>query len=128
MGLLTRLWQKNSAKQRPPTRPRTNRLRFEMLESRRMLTLLGVTPVNPEFTYDSTGHIQYTASTDSFVLTASPLTFDNVTSPPNIVTTPRGLTVDLEVDNNGNLIAGTSTADDLVINGTVQPNGPSGPT
>ena len=38
------------------------------------------------------------------------------------------MTVDIEINNSGNLVAGSSTTTDLVVDGTVQPNGASGPT
>ena len=126
MGWLTKFWTPNSVYRRPLAQAR--KLKFEPLEDRRLLTLLGLTPVNPEFTYDSTGHVAYTASSDTFVVTANPLTFADATPPPHIVATPRSVTVDIQVDNNGNLIAGTGTPNDLVVDGKVQPNGPSGPT
>ena len=126
MSLLTNFWRRKSVPR--PSRMRPRKFRFELLENRRMLTLLGISPTTPEFTYDSTGVVNYTASSDTFLLTANPLTFSNVNPPPHVVVAPRGVTVDLEIDNSGNLVAGSGTTTDLIVDGTVQPNGASGPT
>ena len=68
---------------RKPNQLNAGRLACEPLEDRRMLALLGIAPVLlPSMTYDSTGHIQYTASAETFDLTATPLTFRNVSGPP----------------------------------------------
>ena len=45
---------------------------LEPLESRILLTLLGVTPEFPQITYDTTGTTAYDATTDSFDISATP--------------------------------------------------------
>ena len=87
MSLLTNFWRRKSVPR--PSRVRPRKFRFELLENRRMLTLLGISPTTPEFTYDSTGVVNYTASSDTFLLTANPLTFSNVNPPPHVVVAPR---------------------------------------
>ena len=46
---------------------------FETLEPRLLLSLLGVAVESPQVNYDSTGVVNYTASTDSFQSTATPI-------------------------------------------------------
>src|SRR4051812_12125922 len=86
-----KFWGRNSVPQR--TQPRTVRLGCEPLESRRLLTLLGVLPQLPAFTYDSNGHIAYTAVGSTFDLTATPLTFRDVSGPPHNVISPRDMAI-----------------------------------
>ena len=118
-------WTK-SRRRKPQTRRtqlNVDRLSYEPLEDRRMLTLLGIAPVLlPSMTYDSTGHIQYTASADTFDLTATPLTFRNVSGPPRNFTGAGSLALHILVDNSGNLISGTP-GNDFEIDGTVTPTG-----
>ena len=114
-------WRRKSVTRR--ARPSVNRLACEPLESRRMLTLLGVTPTLPLFTYDSTGHIQYSASAETFDLTATPLTFKNVSGPPHTVVGLNGLAIHLLVDNSGNLLGGQSPGNDFELDGSVDPDG-----
>ena len=109
--------------ERKPTQLRSGRLACEPLEDRRMLTLLGIAPVLlPSMTYDSTGHIEYTAANDTFDLTATPLTFRNTSGPPHNFSGAGDLSVHILVDNSGNLIGGTP-GDDFQIDGTVSPTG-----
>ena len=116
-----KFWRRNSVPQRANFR--AHRLACEPLESRQMLTLLGVAPILPSFTYDSTGHITYTASAETFDLTATPLSFKNISGPPHgVISTGTGLAVHVLVDNSGNLISGTP-GNDLEIDGTVTPDG-----
>ena len=121
MGWLTKSWRPSSECRRPLAQAR--KLKFEPLENRRMLTLLGICRPIRNSPTTAPARCNYTASSDTFLITANPLTFTNVTPPPHIVTTPRSLTVDIEVDNSGNLVAGSGTANDLVVDGTVDPNG-----
>src|SRR4051794_35454677 len=106
------LWQRKKSSRRKPAPQRarlsSTRLACEPLESRRMLTLLGVAPqlVLPSMTYDSNGHIAYSQSAQTFDLTATPLTFRDVTGPSRPIVNPRSLTVHIQVDHSGNLIGG----------------------
>src|SRR4051812_17352966 len=51
-------------------------LGHERLEDRHMLTLLGISPVNmPTLGYDSGGTVNYNNVTDSYSISATPLSF-----------------------------------------------------
>lgn len=82
----------------------------------------------PDITSDATGVYSYTAATDSFISTATPLaiTFDGVTSIPITGTdvSPRSYSVSFFVDAAGNF-AGGVLGDDLVIRGNIDVNGDS---
>ncbi len=120
----SKYWQRKSVAPRAYQRPQQRSFRptCEPLEDRRMLTLLGVAPVNPQMTYDSTGHIQYTASADTFDLTAQPLSFKDISGPPHNITAPRGMDIHVLIDSSGNLISGVA-GDDFSVSGTVTPDG-----
>ncbi len=91
----------------------------EPLEDRRMLTLLGVVPSFPLTTYDSTGVINYNPTNDIFRMTGTPLTFRaSATSPPQTYSALNGLTLQIDVDNSGNLLSDGS-GDDFSIVGTI---------
>lgn len=89
-----------------------------------MLTLLGVVPQIPKFTYDSNGVAAYTAATDAFDINATPLSFRaSLVTPTRPVTNPSALDlrtfdIHVEVDGSGNLIGGTA-GDDLIVYGNV---------
>ena len=103
---------------------RTRRSVVEPLEHRRVLTLLGVSPTFPTITYDSTGVINYNATTHTFDLTASPLLFKaSGASPIQVITAPRSVAIHIDVDNSGNLID-----DGQVIDFTVTGNVPANPS
>ncbi len=126
MSLLqwNKFWRRKAVPQRSRQHSQAARLGCEPLESRRMLTLLGIVPQIPKFTYDSNGVTHYTATTEAFDITATPLSFrESLATPTRPVTNPSALdprTVNLHVliDNSGNLIGGTA-GDDLVIYGNV---------
>src|SRR5208337_1979550 len=50
-------------------------LRLEPLENRQLLTLIGITPTFPLTFFDSTGRLQYNASTHALDMSATPLSF-----------------------------------------------------
>src|SRR5262245_16647929 len=80
-------------------------LRAEPLEDRRLLTLLGLVPDFPITTYDSTGLVAYSATTNNFDLVATPLRFkETALSPQRIIQPPRSFEIHIQVDNSGNLI------------------------
>ena len=74
----------------------------------------------PQFTYDSTGHIAYTPSSEQFNLTATPLTFATSPSSSSRVTSA-SLSIGIHVNNSGNLVA--QPGDGLTVNGTVTVSG-----
>ncbi len=117
-----KFWRRGAVPQRDRVRPRC--FSCEPLESRQMLTLLGVVPTLPFVTYDSGGTIAYTATSNALDVNATPLSFDDAVGapPPRGITVPRGVSLHLQVDNSGNLIGGVA-GDDLVISGTVTPTG-----
>ncbi len=98
------------------------RFAVEPLEHRHLLTLLGVSPSFPTITYDSTGTVTYNATTHNFDLAASPLLFKaSAVAPTQVVTTPRSFTINVQIDNSGNLIPNLLTSD-LIVTGTIVGN------
>ncbi len=94
----------------------------EPLEHRNLLTLLGVTPSFPTITYDSTGTVNYNATSHNFDLVASPLLFKaSAVAAPQVITTPRIFEIHVQVDASGNLIPNLSVSD-LVVTGTIVGN------
>lgn len=96
-------------------------LRHESLEDRRVLTLLGVTPLElPTFDFDSGGTTSYDHVSDIFSVSATPLESDTQIGIPG----NEGLffngtfDIDITVDAAGNLVGGVA-GDDLVLTGTV---------
>jgi protocatechuate 3,4-dioxygenase beta subunit len=95
---------------------------FEPLESRLMMSLIGITPSFPVTTY-ATGTVAYDAGSFHFENDATPLLFrETAVSLPRTVNAPRGFTIDINVDNSGNLIGGVP-GDDLVLTGSIDLNG-----
>jgi len=88
-----------------------------------MLTLIGITPTFPLTFFDSTGHLQYNASTHALDMTATPLAFYlNASSVPSPVTGPASVAIHALVDNSGNLIGGNGNPN-FQLTGTVDVNG-----
>jgi protocatechuate 3,4-dioxygenase beta subunit len=101
---------------------RAKRLFIEPLEHRRLLTLLGVSPSFPTVTYDSTGQITYNATTHEFDLTGSPLLFRaSASSPIQTITAPRSVSMQIDVDNSGNLI-NDGQVSDFTVTGNIPAN------
>ncbi len=95
------------------------RFAVEPLEHRHLLTLLGVSPSFPTITYDSTGTVTYNATTDSFALQAQPLLYKaSAIASPQVITTPRSFTINVNIDSSGNLVPNVLTSD-LIVTGTV---------
>jgi hypothetical protein len=123
-----KFWSRNSVPQRRRSRtPQSLRLGCEPLESRQMLTLLGVgtsIPLAlPLITFDSNGSVAYTASTDAFdVAGGRPLKFLNNSGLHSITAVPNSFNMHILVDHSGNLIGGTP-GNDLEIDGSVSPDG-----
>ena len=111
---------RNQRPLRTAVRRKHRSLRFDPLEERAMLSLGAITPLYPQFTYDSTGHVAYTPSSDQFSLTATPLTFATSPSSSSRVTSA-SLSIGIHVDNSGNLVA--QPGDGLTVNGTVTVSG-----
>ena len=87
---------------------------FEDLENRTMLSLLGILPGFPVLAFDSNGVTAYVASAGTFDMTATPLTYrTSATSQPRQVVAPRGLAMEIQVNNSGKLIGGALTGADL---------------
>lgn len=88
--------------------------------------LSGVIVQSPQFVFNknltSTKSTIYNASSDLFKVTARPDAFKNISGPPSGVTASAGgvqkLTINIEVDSNGNLVGGIAE-DDLVLIGAV---------
>src|SRR5579871_5137215 len=106
---------------------RLRRLNLERLEDRRVLTLIGVNPTAPLINYDSTGVITYDPVAQHFSLTASPLTFQLTSSSslqPIVNISPtnlRSLSIQVQVDNNGNLLNDGQTTD-FTVTGNILGN------
>ncbi len=127
----------NRNRRRPAFRDRLNRVqpsRFESLEPRTLLSLLGVSPDNPEFNFTfvtNNDEIVYTAANGAYVLTAEPTDFVDPNDPGNPVdvtndVTTRHLELNFSLDSSGNF-AGGVPGDDLVIEGTVDIDGDTVP-
>lgn len=103
---------------------RRQSLRFEPLERRELLAVLGVVPGYPLVDYNSTGTVDYVAESTSFVLEATPNTIqidptlDPPLSFPVFISEPRSFRIDILVGNDGQLIGGVP-GDDLTLVGTV---------
>ena len=97
----------------------SRRYAVEPLEHRNLLTLLGVSPSFPTITYDSTGTVTYNATTDSFALQAQPLIYKaSAIASPQVITTPRSFTINVNIDSTGNLVPNLLTSD-LIVTGTI---------
>ncbi|MGA2500224.1 MAG: SdrD B-like domain-containing protein [Tepidisphaeraceae bacterium] len=96
-----------------------HRAALEALESRTMLTLLGINPPLPKTAYDSVSSLSYTAANGEFDVVAIPqrlyLTIFNFKTYSADAT----LTMHAILDHAGNLIGGVSGAD-FTLTGTVQ--------
>ncbi|MCC7192405.1 MAG: hypothetical protein IT444_06430 [Phycisphaeraceae bacterium] len=97
---------------------------FEALEERKMLTLLGLVPAQPLISYNSTGVTTYTAGSDSFDVTATPLLFLNG-APPKTVDPVRDFQLHFTVDNAGNFAGGVA-GDDFILEGNINTDGVPG--
>ena len=114
----------------PRSRPQfigqsARRLLLEPLEDRRLLSLVGIT-LNPypQITYDTTGTVNYQASTDTFDLSANDLRFSTSATNsyrmtnPNSANEPFDVRIAIQVNNSGNLV-GPGTSTDLIVDGQV---------
>jgi uncharacterized repeat protein (TIGR01451 family) len=97
-------------------------LRFERLEDRRVLALLGVTPGLPTIAYNQTGILSYDSASNQFIVDATPLTALFATPPPaRFITGAAEFDIRISVNEAG--VATTSPGDDLVIRGDLDVNG-----
>jgi len=93
------------------------------LEGRQLLTLIGITPTFPLTFFDSTGHLNYSASTHALNVTATPLSLLlSASSTPEPVTGTAQVDIHALVDNSGKLIGGNGNPD-FQLTGTVEVNG-----
>ena len=137
MNLLS-IWRNNRSSQnrvaaasnrRIKTNPKLVRAavgRLEMLEDRRLMSLLGVFPNNSIVQFDSTGKMNYvynsTTQQGDLTVSATPFEFDDESGFPTIKTSsftgPSNLTIDFKVDSSGNVVGGQTTPN-LTVTGTV---------
>ena len=114
-----RLSSRKAAHRRPEL-PAT----FESLESRALLTLLGVGTSLPQlsYTHASTASTSYNAATDAFVIDSDALSIRPVgAGTTKILADPvlgRTFDIRIQVDDSGNLIGGVA-GDDLLVTGQV---------
>ena len=107
---------------------RQRRLTVETLESRRLLTLIGISPNFPLIAYDSTGQLEYNAATHTLEMNATPLTFQlNASTAPTPITGTPHVEINALVNNSGNLIGGNGNPNDFDMTGSVVVNGSGGP-
>ena len=126
---LSRTSRKKQQKKRRPNISRKNRifgegrsLRMENLEDRRVLTLLGVGPLDlPIVSYNSGGTVDYDSTSDAFSLNATPLSIETSTNPAGAFFSG-SVNIDIEVDDTGALVGGT-IGDDFVLTGDVDLDG-----
>jgi hypothetical protein len=113
---------------------RRRRLTLEPLESRRLLTLVGITPgfpliqANDSYSYSgpATGSSPPAFVANDFVIGATPLTFQVNGSTAPVAVTNGQLKIDVLVDNSGNLTGGHGTPYDFVLTGTISGTSYSG--
>jgi hypothetical protein len=104
------------------------RLTVETLESRRLLTLIGILPKYPLIAFNSTGTFQYTAKTEVLDMNATPLAFLlNASTAPVPVTGSPHVEIKALVNNSGNLVGGNGNPNDFDMTGTVVVNSGGGP-
>ena len=103
---------------------------FEPLEERTLLSagLLNIPIEYPAMTFNSGAamSLTYDAAAQTLHAQATPFTFreTGVSVPRSVVMPARSVTLDIKVDNAGNLIGGVA-GDDLVITGNIDVNGDS---
>lgn len=112
---------RNQRARRSAAEKKSRLLRFDLLEPRTMLSLGAIVPAFPQFTYDSTGVVNYSPTTEVFDLTATPLSFQtSATSSSLRVLDGRSLAIQIHVDNSGNLLV--MPGDGLTVTGAVTVN------
>ncbi|HTQ39236.1 MAG TPA: SdrD B-like domain-containing protein [Pirellulales bacterium] len=83
-----------------------------------------MSPSFPIVQFDSTGVVDYNASTNVFSMTGSPLSFkSSASSPIQPITSPRNVSIQIDVDNSGKLIN-----DGQLVDFTVTGNIPANPS
>jgi len=104
---------------RPVGAPAAAAPAFEQLESRLLLSMLGVglEMELPNLYYDVTGTLSYTATTEEFDATAVPLYFIDVLA-VGLINPPSDFQLHINVDNSGAL-TGEPAGDDLVVEGVI---------
>ena len=96
--------------------------RFEPLEDRLLLSLLGFDLEFPQGPYDATGIVTYDAVAQSFDSDATPLAFRFSPTSARPVVAPRDFQLHIKVDNDGNLIGGVA-GDDFRVEGQIDQDG-----
>ena len=103
---------------------------FELLEQRNLLSLVGVVaelnPGVPDFNYDATGRLTYTAPTESaagaFDATATPTTvIFTIGGRPVSIKDPRAFGLHIRLDAQGNVVGGVD-GPDLQVDGWIDMN------
>ena len=96
---------------------------FETLEPRLLLSLLGVATEYPAVNYDSTGVVNYSAATDAFQSTATPISIVAAKGQrPIAIGVPDDFFLGCQVNNAGTLTGGVA-GNDLVVDGKVTISG-----
>ncbi len=96
--------------------------KFEQLEDRLLLSLLGFDLEFPQAPYDATGTMAYTAATQSFDADATPLAFRFAATEAKPIVPPRDFQLRIQVDSTGGLVGGVA-GDDLLIEGKIDRDG-----
>jgi hypothetical protein len=103
------------------TKKQRHGLRFETLEDRRVMALVGVAPLDlPIIGYNSGGTVSYDQVSDEFSISATPLSLEN--SLGINLFDDGSLDINVLVDSSGTLVGG-SPGDDLVLMGDVDTDG-----
>ena len=103
---------------------KTDAPKFEPLEERLLLSLLGIGVLiePPDVYYDAQGALAYTAASESFTADAEPTGIAlTAGSRPIRIYDPRDFQINLQVDNSGELIGGVA-GDDLYVEGQIDVN------
>ncbi len=99
------------------------RIQLELLEDRRMLALLGISPELPIAFANSTGTVTYDESSNLFVAVAVPLVFQETIPPPVFIDDPsvggtRSFNLQMEINELGEFVGGVA-GDDFEVTGAI---------
>jgi uncharacterized protein (DUF2141 family) len=95
----------------------------ESLEGRTLFSLLGISPLPLLPVIKSEGIVSYNSSTQAFGVTSVSGTVTVFDGAVETVNSASGPILNIRVQNNGSLVAGSSTPSDLSVSGTVVVNG-----
>jgi hypothetical protein len=108
-------------RQNRPTKKQRQGLRFESLEDRRVMALVGVGALDqPVIGYNSGGTVSYDQVSNQFSLAATPLSLTNSLGTNTFDF--GALNINIVVDESGSLVGGVA-GDDLVLTGAVDVDG-----